>query len=100
MSTDNNGLEIVNASPDAAPRLRTPRHELRDERGRFARPLQHRRPVLIRAGGYDSVIGNRPEGWLPPTEVVHHDRPDHSGSPALSTLLDDGSYPHHLRRRA
>jgi hypothetical protein len=84
------------------------RHSMRGVDGRF----RHRSSTQVRPlpqpsgrGGYDAVIGCRPEGWIPGArdnsvlhrdlmddEVVHHVRPCWHNNPPISRLLDGGQY--------
>jgi hypothetical protein len=112
MNNDNN-VPVVNTSGTVRTIGATTRHVERGQYGRWVprgstlvRPL----PQPSGLGGYDAVIGCRPEGWIPGArnnavlhrdpmdfEAVHYVSPDYSGHMAISASLDAGQYP---RRRA
>jgi hypothetical protein len=107
------GIDVVNASADGANPLQVQRHSLRHPRdGRFVprgstqvRPL----PQPSGPGGIDAVTGRHIPGENKAVlfrtndpldfERVHRVSPDYSSFVAISTQLDSGMYPQHLRRR-
>jgi hypothetical protein len=106
------GVPVRNVSGEVETIGDTTRHVERGEFGRFARkgstqvrPL----PMPDGPGGIDVTTGRWIAGvrrndvlfrdrlsW----DRVTHDTLDYSGHPAISSMLDTGEYPFHLRRKA